>query len=193
MKLKAIIVVFVMLSFTIFAFAPKADNYNVDIANSMITWEGKKLTGSHNGTLMLNDGTLLFNGKKLVGGTFTADMSSIKDVDNNTRLMNHLKSDDFFGVEKFPTAKFVITKVTGAGNNYQVTGNFNIKGKTNPISFPVQLTWNNDKTVSAIADKIIIDRTKFGIEYKSKSIFSTLGNNFINDEFVIGVKLVTKK
>jgi polyisoprenoid-binding protein YceI len=151
------------------------------------------LTGSHNGTLALKNGNLLFDGKKLVGGEFVADMTSLKEAEGNERLEKHLKSDDFFAVDKFAEAKFTIKNVSGSGADVQVTGDFNIKGKVNSVSFPVKLVWNKDKTVTATAEKITIDRTKYGIEYKSKSVFSTLGNNFIDDEFTISVKLVAKK
>ena len=108
-------------------------------------------------------------------------------------LDKHLKNDDFFGVEKFPTANFVIKKVEGNGADVKITGDLTIKGKTNSVSFPAKVTWNADKTVSAVAEKVVIDRTKYGIEYKSKSIFSSIGDNFIYDEFILNVKLVAKK
>lgn len=179
--------------FSIFAFAPKADVYTVDASKSTITWEGKKPLGSHNGTVSLKSGSLGFNGKKLVQGSFVADMTTIKDADGSAKLEGHLKADDFFGVEKFPTATFAITKIAGNGTNVTVTGNLTIKGKTNAVSFPAVIKWNADKTVTATADKIIVDRTKFGVQYGSKSIFSNLGDKFINDEFTLSIKLVAKK
>jgi len=180
-------------SFLFAAFSPKADTYTVDVSKSTITWEGKKFTGGHNGTVDLTSGTLIFNGKKLTDGGFIANMTTIKDADKNGGLEKHLKADDFFGVEKFPAAQFVIKKVEGNGANVNVTGDLTIKGVTNPITFPATITWNADKTVSAVAEKIVIDRTKYGIQFRSKSIFSNIGDNFIYDDFTISVKLVAKK
>ncbi|WP_199118672.1 YceI family protein [Pedobacter sp. ASV28] len=193
LKITSILMLAVVASFSFLAFAPKADVYTVDVTKSTITWEGKKFSGGHNGTVALTSGTLAFNGQKLVEGGFIANMTTIKDADGSAGLEKHLKADDFFGVEKFPAANFVIKKVEGAGADVKVTGDLTIKGKTNSISFPAKITWNADKTVTATADKIVIDRTKFGIEYKSKSIFSSIGDNFIYDEFTLAVKLVAKK
>jgi hypothetical protein len=68
-----------------------------------------------------------------------------------------------------------------------------IKGVTTSITFPVNVVWNADKSITATADKIVIDRTKYGIKFKSKSVFSDLGDNFIYDEFNLSIKLVASK
>lgn len=196
LKITSILMLAVVASLSFLAFAPKADVYTVDVAKSTVNWEGKKFSGAHTGSVALTSGTLGFNGKKLVEGGFIADMTTIKTLDGDKpspNLDKHLKNDDFFGVEKFPAANFVIKKVEGAGTDVKITGDLTIKGKTNAISFPAKITWNADKTVTAVAEKVTIDRTKYGIEYKSKSIFSSIGDNFIYDEFTLSVKLVAKK
>lgn len=196
LKLSAILMVAVVASVSFLAFTPKADTYTVDLTKSTISWEAKKLVGGHAGFIDLTAGSLVFNGKKLTGGNFAASMASLRTMDNNkpnAGLDRHLKSDDFFGVEKFPGASFVIKKVEGNGANVTVTGDLTMKGVTNSITFPATLTWNADKTISANADKIEIDRTKFGIQYRSKSIFSDIGDKMIEDNFTIAVKLVVKK
>lgn len=193
LKITSILLLAVVSSFSFLAFVPKADVYTVDVTKSSITWEGKKFAGSHNGTVNLTSGTLGFNGKKLAEGGFVANMTTIKDADKSAGLEKHLKADDFFGVDKFPAANFVIKKVDGAGANVNVTGDLTIKGVTASITFPATITWNADKTVTATADKITIDRTKFGIQFKSKSVFSNIGDNFIYDDFTLAVKLIAKK
>jgi len=197
LKITSILMLALMASFSFFAFKPKADVYTVDVAKSTINWEGKKkFSGSHTGTVALTSGNLQFNGKKLVEGGFIADMTTVKTMDGDKpspNLDKHLKNDDFFGVDKFPAANFVIKKVEGNGADVKITGDLTIKGKTNSISFPAKITWNADKTVTAVAEKVAVDRTKYGIEYKSKSIFSSIGDNFIYDEFTFAVKLVAKK
>ena len=171
----------------------KADTYKVDASKSSITWVGKKLTGSHNGTIDLQSGALSFNGKKLAGGNFVIDMTTIKDADKSANLEKHLKADDFFGTDKFASSTFTIKKVAGNGNTVNVTGDLTIKGITNSITFPATLVWNADGSVTASADKVSVDRTKFGIKYKSKSIFPDVGDKMINDEFELAIKLVAKK
>jgi polyisoprenoid-binding protein YceI len=120
-------------------------------------------------------------------------MTTIKDADGSAKLEGHLKADDFFGTAKFPTSTFVITKVAAVGSNLMVTGNLTLKGITKPLSFPATVTVNADGTVSALAGKIIVDRTKYDIKYGSKSFFDTIGDKAIDDNFEIGVKLVAAK
>ena len=183
----------VVASVSFLAFTPKADTYTVDLTKSTISWEGKKLVGGHNGSVDLTSGSLVFTGKKLTGGGFVANMTTIKDEGKSANLEKHLKADDFFGVDKFPSANFVVKKVEGNGANVNVTGDLTIKGVTNSITFPATLAWNADKTVTATADKIAIDRTKYGIKFRSKSIFTDIGDKMIEDSFILSVKLVAKK
>jgi polyisoprenoid-binding protein YceI len=136
---------------------------------------------------------LSFNGKKLAGGNFVIDMTTIKDADKSANLEKHLKADDFFGTDKFASSTFTIKKVAGNGNTVNVTGDLTIKGITNSITFPATLVWNADGSVTASADKVSVDRTKYGIKYKSKSIFPDVGDKMINDEFELAIKLVAKK
>jgi polyisoprenoid-binding protein YceI len=196
MKLKltsaALLILVVVSSAFIAPF--KAVTYKVDTEKSSLTWVGKKLTGSHNGSIALQSGNLVFNGKKLTGGNFAINMATIKDADKSDRLEGHLKADDFFGVDKFATSTFTVKKVTpGTGNNVTVAGDLTIKGITNPISFPATVAWNSDGSVTATAEKIVVDRTKYGIKFRSKGMFPDVGDKMIYDEFELGIKLVAKK
>jgi len=192
LKISSIFLLVAVVSLSAFT-TIKSVTYTVDAAKSTITWVGKKVTGSHNGTVSLKSGTLIFDGKKLVQGGFIIDMNSIKDADGSAKLEGHLKADDFFGVAKFPAAQFVITKVVGSGANVTVTGDLTIKGITKPLSFPATVSVNADGTVSALAGKIVVDRTKYDIRYGSKSFFDSIGDKAIDDNFEIAVKLVAKK
>ena len=193
LKISSIFLLVAVVSLSAFKSPVKPVAYTVDPAKSTITWVGKKVTGSHNGTIALQSGTLNVDGKKVTGGTFTIDMNSIKDADGSTKLEGHLKADDFFGTAKFPTSTFVITKVAGSGAALTVTGNLTIKGITKPVTFPATVAVNADGTVSALAGKILVDRTKYDIRYGSKSFFDSIGDKAIDDNFEIGVKLVAKK
>jgi len=192
LKISSIFLLVAVVSLSAFT-TIKPVTYTVDAAKSTITWIGKKVTGSHNGTVALQSGTLNVDGKKVTGGTFTIDMNSIKDADGSAKLEGHLKADDFFGTAKFPTSTFVITKVAGSGAAVTVSGNLTIKGITKPLSFPATVTVNTDGTVSALAGKITVDRTKYDIRYGSKSFFDSIGDKAIDDNFELAVKLVAKK
>jgi polyisoprenoid-binding protein YceI len=178
--------------------AAKATTFKVDAAKSMLSWEGKKVTGQHNGNVKVKDGMLTVDGGKLTGGMFTIDMASMTNLDltdkgYNDKLMGHLKSEDFFNVAKFPTSTFKITKVTpgASANLYTITGDMTIKGITNAVSFPATVKMN--ATMIEAEGKATLDRTKYDIRYGSKSFFENIGDKAIYDEFVIGLKLVAAK
>jgi polyisoprenoid-binding protein YceI len=186
-KLRSLALLAAVVTFASFTF--KETTYKIDGQKSKITWFGKKVTGSHNGTVALSEGSLIASGKKITGGTFTIDMTSLKDADGSVRLETHLKSDDFFSVEKFPTSRFVISKIDSkGGDQYVVKGNLTIKGITNEVEFPATIQIAKGQ-VSAQA-KIVVDRTKFDIRYRSGNFFENLGDKVIDDNFEMTVDLV---
>ncbi|MFV5700909.1 YceI family protein [Flavobacterium sp. XS2P12] len=165
-----------------------AQTKKVDASKSTVNWVGKKVTGKHEGTVNLKDGKLIFKGKKLAGGSFNVDMTSLTATDLSGeyqgKLNGHLKSEDFFGTEKFPTATLVFKKVVKkTANLYTVTGDLTIKGITNPITFDLATTSNTAAT------SLKIDRTKYDIKYNSASIFSSIGDKAISDDFDLAVAL----
>lgn len=168
--------------------------YQVDNQQSKLSWLAKKVTGSHTGNIGISAGQLELDNNVLKGGSFTLDTRSITvtDITNpeaNGKLTGHLKSDDFFSVEKHPTASFVITSVTpkGAGA-YDVNGKLTIKGITNAISFPADVTVAGNQATAKATIKV--DRTKFDIKYRSTNFFENLGDKAIYDDFTIDVVLV---
>jgi len=155
---------------------------------SSVTWKGYKVTGTHEGKISIKSGYLSFNEGKLTGGEFTIDMTSIVNTDlegeYKGKLEGHLKSDDFFGVEKFPTANLVFNKVKSTGENvYEVSGDLTIKDLTQAVTFTISLNGNKAK-----AD-LKIDRTKFGVKYRSTSFFDDLKDKAIYDEFDLSSEL----
>lgn len=175
----------------------KAVNFKVNPSKSELTWLGKKVTGEHTGNIALKEGYIALDGAKLVGGKFVADLNSITctdltDKSYNEKLIGHLKSEDFFGVEKNPTATFVVTKVAPkTAGVYDVTGDLTIKGITKPATFPV--TVKTTGTGAEATGKLVVDRSKYDIKYNSKSFFENLGDKMIHDDFSIDVKIVAAK
>ena len=157
-----------------------------------LSWLGEKVTGQHTGTVTLQSGWLNLEDNKIVSGEFLIGMTSIKDDDGSERLMGHLKSEDFFGVEKNPVSKLVITDSTplekGTGT---VRGNLTIKGITNPVEFKVAMQNNAEGTW--FYTNIVIDRSKYNIRYGSGSFFDNLGDKTIYDEFKLKVNLLVQK
>lgn len=166
-----------------------AQTKNVDVAKSTINWVGKKVTGKHEGTVNLKEGSLIFKNKKLTGGNFIVDMTSLEATDlkageGKEKLEGHLKSDDFFGTDKFATSKLVFKTVKANGkNSYTVTGDLTIKSTTNPVTFTITIKGNTASTI------LKIDRTKFDVKYGSGSFFDNLGDKAISDNFDLNVAL----
>ena len=165
------------------------DKKEVKVSESTVTWKGYKVTGSHYGIIDLKEGSFTFNNDQLTGGEFVVDMTTIVSHDlegeYKGKLEGHLKSDDFFGVDKYATSKLVFTKVTPKGkNSYEVTGNLTIKGKTNPITFDLSI-YGNKATAS-----LKVDRSLYDVKYGSGSFFDNLGDKTIYDEFDLVVDLV---
>lgn len=177
------LIAFVTLSFTTIG-AKK----EIKTESSTVVWKGYKVTGSHEGTISISSGSLDFEGEKLVGGKFVIDMTTISCTDlsggGKGKLEGHLKSDDFFGVDKFPTSSLVFTNVKSVGKNtYEVAGDITIKGKTEPISFELSVYGNKANA------NLKIDRTKFDVRYGSTSFFDGLKDKAIYDEFDLVVDM----
>ena len=178
----------------------------VDVSNSIINWEGAKPTGTHTGTINLSQGELTVDANKVVGGSFTIDMNSINvtdlEGDMKNRLENHLKGfaegkeDHFFDVAKHPVGQFEITKVTSLEGDEAAThlvyGNLTLKGTTKEVGFKSNIQFS-EGTVQVETPAFTIDRTLWGVNYGSKTVFEDLGDNFVNDEIGLAINLVAGK
>jgi polyisoprenoid-binding protein YceI len=165
-----------------------AQTKKIDATKSTIEWLGKKVTGQHNGTVNFKEGALVFKGKKLVGGSFVVNMNTLTATDltgeYKDKLDGHLKADDFFGTEKFPTATLVFKKITPkTAGFYVVTADLTIKGITKPVTFDLIIAKNTATTT------LVVNRTVYDIKYGSKSFFDSLGDKAISDEFELKVSL----
>jgi polyisoprenoid-binding protein YceI len=183
--LKSAAILVLALSFASFTTLLESD---VTVTESTVTWKGYKVTGSHEGTIKLVEGALVFEDNELTGGNFTIDMTSINVTDleagqGKEKLEGHLKSDDFFGTENHANASLKITEVHGLNGVYRVIGDLTIKGKTNPITFEMNIADN-----TAVAT-LKVDRTKYDIKYGSASFFDGLKDKAIYDEFDLNVTL----
>ncbi len=180
----------------------EGETYNVVADQSAVNWNGKKVIGEHSGAIALQDGELIVNGDQVTGGNLVIDMVSISntdltDAEQNGQLVGHLKSDDFFGIEKYPTATFKITNIApvksvAAGEpNYTVTGDLTIKDKTEQVSFPA--TINVENGVATAKADVTVDRTKYDIRYGSANFFEDLGDKAIDNNFTVSFDVTARK
>ncbi len=174
----------------------KTETFKIDPAASKSTWHATKLGGSHNGELNVKGGELLMEKGALAGGTVEIDVTSlnvkdITDADSNTKLVNHLKSDDFFSAEKHPVSTLKVTKVDKKDGKTMVTGDLTIKGITKPVTFPVEV--KTDKKTVKTKGEMTVDRTLYDIKYRSLKFFSDIGDKVIHDTFKVGFEVSASK
>lgn len=168
--------------------------YKVDTMNSRVEWKGYKVLKSdqttHFGVIKFESGDVTVKNGKLQSGKFVADLSSLENVDlkddetMKVKLENHLKSADFFEVEKFPTATYEITKVTEAKSgdyNTILDGNLTIKGITKPVQFKANITITNEN-VSIATEPTDINREDYGLKFEIP-----LENGLLNKEINLQV------
>jgi polyisoprenoid-binding protein YceI len=171
------------------------DTYVVDKKESVVKWlAGMKFnTNSHYGYVYVSTGEFVVDKDQIVSGTITIDMNTIEDEKHGRKnnLIDHLKSADFFDVEKFPTSSFVVSKVAKAGKEKNVYGKLTIKGISQVVSFPAKIEVK-DGVVNATG-KLVIDRTKFDVRYGSEKFFSNLADETMKDEVEFEVKIVARK
>ena len=191
--------------------AESTDNsqvYSIDSAQSLVMWEGYKPTGQHEGYIPFQSGEITVKDKSIESTSITFDMDQLTVTDENMeeqyrqKLQGHLRGtiegreDDFFNVTKYPTASFELTEISQIENdttgNRLVSGNLTIKDISKQVSFKAKVRITN-KQVQVQSPQFKIDRTRWNINFKSKSIFDDLKNDFIYDEVGIAVDITAQK
>jgi len=193
--------------------AVAGEAYTVNTNESNIEWVGTKVSGYHEGEIKLKGGQLMVSENNLVGGNFVIDMPTIavtgpegSNEEMDQKLLGHLKSPDFFEIEKHPEATFEITSVapfTGSVQDstdarqasiseYKVTdpthtisGNLTIKGITKNVTFPAKVSVS-DNSVNALA-KFNVDRTQWNIVYPGQT------DDLIRNDIHFGIKVQATK
>ena len=190
------------------------ESWKVNTSDSKIEWIGTKVTGYHTGNVPVKSGEIIVGNGEVKGGKFVLDLANMQvsgpknvDAKSNEKLLGHLKSADFFDVEKNPEGLFELTNVKpyegGAVkdstdprqeeiNKYKVTdpthmvsGNLTLKGTTKNIEFPAKITVSGN-TAEAIA-KFNIDRKDWGIVYPGKP------DDLIRDAIHLGISIKATK
>ena len=186
-----------LLGLEAFALASTGEKLALDPEKSTIEWVGKKLTGEHRGTVALKTGHVIVRQGRLLEAQLEIDLTKltctdIEDTKSNRNIVNHLKNDDFFSVDRFPTATFVLKKSTPmTGNRHRAEGLLTIKGQTQPIRFEISLS-KTQKGYHATGT-LHVDRTRWGIKYKSGTFFKSLGDKVIEDKFELHLSLHANK
>ena len=150
-----ITVLFAIISLSMSSKAQSA--FKANLEKSKFFWTGYASVGNYapTGTIKLSAGSLVFEGKNISKAVFEFDMKTISQ--DNKGLQNHLRNEDFFDVEKFPKATFILEKIT----SNQAIGLLKIKDVEQKISFPI--TFKKSEKMIQIQATISVNRTDFGI------------------------------
>jgi len=167
--------------------------YELASDGSVVHWRGTKPGGEHDGVVDVTEGKVMVDNGTVTGGSFTIDLNSIEnhdlEGDMNARLVGHLKSEDFFHTEEYPKAVFQIVSVEakegmapegGVQPSHEITGNLAMRGVTKSITFPAAINVTDGK-VEATTNEFAINRTLWGVNFKSKTVFAELKDDFIGD------------
>ena len=185
-----------ILSASVEDLLPEDGTYTVDIDQSVVEWTGRNPNKKHFGTLPLTKGRLVVE-RGAITGSFELGMRGIKSIDlagdeYEPVLISHLQSDDFFFVKLFPKALFTVTaaspiaKSSPSSPNFDITGDLELRGNINSISFPATLTHlpGGQMTIEAHFD---IDRTRWNVIYGSARFFEHLGMHLVFDPVSIQI------
>ena len=161
------------------------EHLKVNTEKSKIHWFGEYAFyfGGHDGTIDFKEGYFIKKTESLVGGTFIIDMNSISSTDMDTKdaregLDNHLKNEDFFEVETYPTATLKITSISyETPERIKVIADLTIKDVTRSINFWADLDYDKQQ----MSTKFKIDRTLWGITFNSKEVEGKLKDGLISD------------
>lgn len=165
--------------------------YQIDTEKSVVEWIGRNINNRHYGRITISAGDLAVKNGLPLAGRFVLDMDSLANLDLQDEgwrgmLHRHLKSDDFFDVERFPTAIFelrgaaAIAGATPGTPNVEIAGTLTLKGSTHPLRFPAMIAPQADGLLKAQA-VLDLDRTLWNVHYGSGKLYERLGMHLVND------------
>ena len=180
--------------------------YTIDATNSQIKWQGAKPTGVHNGTVPISSGSIMVRDGNISGGQIDIDMAGIVVTDLEGDMKNNLeahlkgtaagKEQDFFNVNKFPKATYVINSSAKIENDpdgtHMIHGTLTIKDISKPVNFKAKVSGDGN-SLTATTPQFSVDRTEFDIKFKSAKFFNNLQDDFVNDEFKLEINVNAKK
>ena len=181
------------------ALRPAEGRYAVDLETSFVGWTGRNANTGHQGIVRLKAGEIAVQDGS-IGGSFVIDMQAIinftlEDEGLRKILLDHLKSDDFFFVERFPEATFTLVQARPIEDaapgcaNFEVEGKLSLTGVDGMITFATVVERLADGGLAAEAH-FDLDRTRWGVIYGSGRFFEHLGMHLVYDPISIQVRIV---
>ncbi|GAB4382377.1 MAG: YceI family protein [Salibacteraceae bacterium] len=167
-------------------FPPSEDQvptWNIDKSHASVSFSVDHFFTSVHGRFKKFDGDIRFDPNKPSESKAVFEID-VKSIDTNEPERDqHLLSEDFFYAEKYPTIKFVSTKIEKKDeHNFIVTGNLTMRGVTKPITFPVHMKgimdnpWVEGKVIMGIEIKTTINRTEWNVGTGSWAATAVVGD-----------------
>jgi polyisoprenoid-binding protein YceI len=170
------------------AAAPADATFAFSNADSKVNYVGAKVSKKHDGSFETFKGTVKGVGNDPTKSTVTVEIDTASVTSDDEKLTTHLKSPDFFDVEKFPKARFTSTAIKAGGDkgaSHTVTGNLELHGVTKSITFPATIKMSNDSV--DVDAEFSINRKDFGI------VYAGMADDLIKDEVLIKLEIRAKK
>src|SRR5215203_534402 len=165
----------------------QGQKYQITPQNSKIDFVGSKVTGSENGSFGNFSGQVDYTGAPENSRVnITINMNSV--TTQSAGLDKHLKTADFFDVEKYPQATFVSTAIKLGGDKdatHTITGNLTMHGVTKAITFPATIAVTPD--TATVDSSFSVNRKDFGINYAGAA------DNLIRDDVVLTLRVRANK
>lgn len=162
--------------------------YKFSNADSKVEYVGAKVTKKHDGAFGTFTGTVQGVGNDPTKSTVTVEIDMASITSDDPKLTGHLKSPDFFDVEKMPKARFTSTAIVAGGENgatHTVTGNLELHGVTKSITFPATIK---------IADDAVTAKAEFAINRKDFNItYPGMPDDLIKDQVLLKLDINAKK
>lgn len=165
---------------------------------SRVIWTGRKVGRAHTGELVVKSGFVTFEGQNITEGQVIIDMGSLvnkdlKDAAERSRLEAHLKSDDFFDVDRYPDALFVVKNANISEGKGDITGTLTIKGKSESATLKNAVVARSGKNEVVIGGVLIFDRADYDVKFGSGRFFQNLGDALISDEVTLNITFRAKR
>jgi polyisoprenoid-binding protein YceI len=160
--------------------AKPAGALDLSPTDSKVEWTGSKVTGKHDGKFEKFTGWIALEGDKPESAKIHVDIDVASLKSDSEKLEGHLKTDDFFAIDKYPTATFTSTEIKAGGEKgatHTITGNLKMRGVEKSVSFPATVKVD-EKEVTAKAE-FSINRKDWGIAYEGKK------DDLVRDDVVI--------
>jgi len=179
---------------TIVSTARAQDTYTIDPVHSSLGFKVKHMMVSDvKGEFQGFSGTITLDPKNIENSSVDVTIDAATISTRNEKRDGHLKSADFFDVEKFPTLTFKSKKVTKKGEQYVLIGDLTMHGVTKEIELPFTLTGPvtlPNGSVLGVSAATEINRQDFGVSW-NKTLDS--GGVVVSDKVRLEIEVEAKK